>query len=51
MVVAPRRHVVAVADLDDDAAVELGPLLRLTARAAEAFCDRARVWFRSNDMD
>jgi len=38
LVVAPRDHVVAVADLDDGAAAELGPLLRDTARVVEAIC-------------
>lgn len=38
LVVAPRDHVVAVADLDDAAAAELGPLLRETARVVEAIC-------------
>jgi ATP adenylyltransferase len=35
LVVAPRDHVVAIADLDDIAATELGPLLRDTARVIE----------------
>jgi ATP adenylyltransferase len=38
LVVAPREHVVAVADLDDVAVVELGPLLRDAARIVEAIC-------------
>jgi diadenosine tetraphosphate (Ap4A) HIT family hydrolase len=38
LIVAPREHVVAVADLDDAAAAELGPLLRATARVVEAIC-------------
>lgn len=38
LVVAPRDHIVAVADLDDAAAAELGPLLRDTARVVEAIC-------------
>lgn len=38
LVVGPRRHVVAVADLDDTAAAELGPLLRDTARVVETLC-------------
>jgi diadenosine tetraphosphate (Ap4A) HIT family hydrolase len=36
LVLAPRQHVVAVADLDDTAAAELGPLVRETARVVEA---------------
>src|SRR5687768_4748096 len=35
LVIAPRGHVVAVADLDDIAVAELGPLLRDTARVIE----------------
>lgn len=38
LVVAPRDHVVAMADVDDDAARELGPLLRATAGVIEAIC-------------
>jgi len=38
LVVAPREHVVAIADLDDAAAVEMGPLLRDAARVVEAIC-------------
>jgi diadenosine tetraphosphate (Ap4A) HIT family hydrolase len=38
LIVAPRDHVVAIADLDDIAAAELGPLLRDVARVAEALC-------------
>jgi len=38
LVVVPRDHVVAVADLDDRAAAELGPLLRDTAAVVEAIC-------------
>jgi diadenosine tetraphosphate (Ap4A) HIT family hydrolase len=38
LVVAPREHLVAIADLDDDAAAELGPLLRDAARVVEAIC-------------
>lgn len=36
LVVGPREHVVAVRDLGDAAAAELGPLLRDTARVVEA---------------
>jgi ATP adenylyltransferase len=38
LIVAPRDHVVAVADLDDDTAAEIGPLLRDVARVAEMIC-------------
>lgn len=38
LVVAPRDHIVAIADLDDEAAAELGPLLRRTACVVEAIC-------------
>jgi diadenosine tetraphosphate (Ap4A) HIT family hydrolase len=38
LIVAPRDHVVAVADLDEVAAAELGPLLRDAARVVEAIC-------------
>lgn len=35
LIVGPREHVVAIAELDDMAAAELGPLLRDTARVVE----------------
>ena len=38
LVVAPREHVVAMAELDDTAAMELGPLLRGAAQVVEAIC-------------
>ncbi|HEY6179029.1 MAG TPA: hypothetical protein VIX73_31465 [Kofleriaceae bacterium] len=38
LVVVPRDHVVAVADLDDDAVAELGPLLRDAAHVVETLC-------------
>ncbi|MFE7355008.1 hypothetical protein ACFU8Q_17875 [Streptomyces sp. NPDC057543] len=38
LIVGPRDHVVAVAELDDTAAAELGPLLRDTARVVETLC-------------
>ena len=38
LIVAPREHVVAVANLDDIAASELGPLLRDAAGVVEAIC-------------
>lgn len=36
LIVCPREHVTAVADLEDQAAVELGPVLRDTSRIVEA---------------
>ncbi|OIK01041.1 hypothetical protein BIV23_26795 [Streptomyces monashensis] len=38
LIVGPREHVVAIAELDDAAAAELGPLLRDTARVVESLC-------------
>jgi ATP adenylyltransferase len=38
LIVAPKEHVVAVADLDDAAVAEFGPVLRDTARVVEALC-------------
>jgi len=38
LIVAPRAHVVAIADLDDAAVAEMGPLLREAARVVEAIC-------------
>ncbi|HEX3761829.1 MAG TPA: hypothetical protein VHW23_24185 [Kofleriaceae bacterium] len=38
LIVAPRDHIVAIADLEDEAAAELGPLLRDAARVVEAIC-------------
>jgi ATP adenylyltransferase len=38
LIVAPRDHVVAIADLDDTGVAELGPLLRDAARVVEAIC-------------
>jgi ATP adenylyltransferase len=38
LVLGPKDHVVAVADLDDAAAAELGPLMRATARVVESLC-------------
>jgi ATP adenylyltransferase len=44
LIVAPREHVVSVADLDDTAARELGPLLRLTTRVIELLCHPEQVY-------
>ncbi|MFE9458634.1 hypothetical protein [Streptomyces californicus] len=38
LIIGPRDHVVAVAELDDTAAAELGPLLRDAARVVETLC-------------
>jgi diadenosine tetraphosphate (Ap4A) HIT family hydrolase len=38
LIVAPRAHVVAVAELDDIAIAELGPVLRDAARVVETLC-------------
>jgi ATP adenylyltransferase len=38
LIVGPREHITAVADLDDNAAAELGPLLRATARVVGELC-------------
>jgi ATP adenylyltransferase len=40
LVVSPRDHIVALADLADTAAAELGPVLRDTARVVEVLCRR-----------
>jgi ATP adenylyltransferase len=44
LIVAPRDHIVAMADLDDDAAAELGPLLRATARVVEVICEPEQTY-------
>jgi diadenosine tetraphosphate (Ap4A) HIT family hydrolase len=44
LVVKPRRHVVHVADLDEDEASELGPLLRRAARSAMDVTAPAQVY-------
>ncbi|WP_239091995.1 hypothetical protein [Streptomyces sp. SID14478] len=38
LIVGPREHVVALAELDDTAVAELGPLLRDAARVVETLC-------------
>ena len=38
LVVGPREHIAAVADLGDTAVAELGPVLRDTARVVESLC-------------
>jgi diadenosine tetraphosphate (Ap4A) HIT family hydrolase len=53
LVVGPREHVVAVADLGDAAVAELGPLLRDTARVVERLCRPEQtyvcVWSHGRD--
>lgn len=44
LIVAPREHVVAVVDLDDAAARELGPVLRAAARVVEAVCEPEQTY-------
>jgi ATP adenylyltransferase len=44
LIVGPREHVVALADLGDEAAAELGPLLRDTARVVEALCQPEQTY-------
>jgi len=44
MIVKPERHVVHVADLTDDEAAELGPLLRDAARVATAIIQPEQVY-------
>jgi len=44
LIVGPRDHVVAVRDLDDGAAAELGPLLRDTARVVETMCQPEQTY-------
>ncbi|MBB4787541.1 hypothetical protein [Streptomyces rapamycinicus] len=44
LIVGPREHVVAIADLDDAAAAELGPLLRDTARVVETLCQPEQTY-------
>ena len=44
LIVAPRQHVVAVADLDDAAALDLGPVLHAAARVVEALCEPEQTY-------
>ncbi|MCQ8193724.1 hypothetical protein [Streptomyces rugosispiralis] len=54
LIVGPREHVVAIAEPDDTAAAELGPLLRDTARVVEPLCrpeqTYVRMWSHGRDM-
>lgn len=44
LIVKPKRHVLHVADLDDDEAAELGPLLRATSRVATQLTGADQVY-------
>lgn len=44
LIVGPRGHIVAVADLDDTAVAELGPILRDTARVVETICQPEQTY-------
>lgn len=44
LVVAPKDHVVAFADLSDEAVAGLGPLLRAAAEAVERICSPEQVY-------
>jgi diadenosine tetraphosphate (Ap4A) HIT family hydrolase len=44
LVIGPKDHVVAVADLGDAAAAELGPLVRDTARVVETLCSPEQTY-------
>jgi diadenosine tetraphosphate (Ap4A) HIT family hydrolase len=44
LVIAPREHIVSVADLDSAAAGELGPLLRQAAIVIEQLCQPEQVY-------
>jgi ATP adenylyltransferase len=44
LIVAPRDHIVAVADLDEAATLELGPVLRAAARVVETLCEPEQTY-------
>lgn len=44
LIVKPRRHVTAVADLTDDEAEELGPLLRTASLVASALVPTEQIY-------
>jgi ATP adenylyltransferase len=44
LVVGPRGHIVALADLSDTAVAELGPVLRDVARVVEALCQPEQTY-------
>jgi ATP adenylyltransferase len=44
LIAAPREHIVAVADLNGTAVMELGPLLRAAACVVEALCEPEQTY-------
>lgn len=44
LVIGPKDHIVAVADLGDPAAAELGPLVRDAARVVETLCSPEQTY-------
>jgi ATP adenylyltransferase len=44
LIAAPRKHIVAVADLDAMAVMELGPVLRATAGVVETLCEPEQTY-------
>jgi ATP adenylyltransferase len=44
LIVSPQDHIVAVADLGEVAARELGPLLRTAARVVETLCEPEQTY-------
>lgn len=44
LVVSPKEHVVAIADLDNTAVAEFGPVLRATARVVEVLCQPEQTY-------
>jgi diadenosine tetraphosphate (Ap4A) HIT family hydrolase len=44
LIVKPIRHVLHVADLDDDEVAEMGPMLRRAALVVEALCEPDQVY-------
>jgi ATP adenylyltransferase len=47
LVLSPRDHIVAVADLSDEAAAELGPLLKRTAQVVEGILKPEQTYVAS----
>jgi ATP adenylyltransferase len=44
LIVGPREHIVAVADLNDSATAEFGPVVRDTARVVETLCQPEQTY-------
>lgn len=44
LIAGPRQHIVAMADLDETAVLELGPVLRDSARVVEALCQPEQTY-------